>query len=261
MNFSDLSRRAPVVYTPCVPSTNTLLKSLAVTSDLPDGYVLVTERQTAGRGRLGRSFESPDGGLYLSLLLYPTRTAEEIPTLTPCAAVAVCRAVKRVCGVSPDIKWPNDLQVDGKKLCGILTESSTVRGKRFVVLGVGINVNTDIAGFPPELRETAGSLSAVTGKRVDAERLARAVIEELDRMSEHWTLDSRYCLEEYRQSCCTLGCDITLLRGDERTDAIALAVGDDFSLIVETGGETKHISFGEVSIRKKAYNKPAAELY
>lgn len=250
MNFADLSRRAPVLYQPCVPSTNTLLKALAA-SALPDGSVLVAEKQTAGRGRLGRAFESPDGGLYLSRLLYPKRPVEEIPTLTPCAAVAVCRAVERVCGIYPEIKWPNDLQLGGRKLCGILTESSTARGERFVVLGVGINVNTDRKKLPPELRGSAVSLSDFTGKRVDIEGLARAVVEELDVMAESWTADPGYCLEEYRQSCCTLGCDITLICGDERTDAHALGIDRDFALLVETGGEIKRISFGEVSVRRK----------
>ena len=251
MKLADLSRRAPVVYKPCVTSTNTLLKTLAA-SGLPDGFVLVTQKQTAGRGRLGRTFESPDGGLYLSILLYPQRSPEETPTLTPCAAVAVSRAVERVSGVSPDIKWPNDLQLGGRKLCGILTESSTACGRRYVVIGIGINVNTRKEDLPPELRDTAVSLADFTGKRMDTERLACAVIEELDRMTELWTADSRFCLEEYRRRCCTLGCDVTLLCGGECADAHALDVDDSFALIVETDDGIRRISFGEVSLRKKA---------
>ena len=250
MELSDFSRGAPVDYRPCVSSTNTVLKALAAASELPDGYVLAAEKQTAGRGRLGRTFESPDGGLYLSLLLYPACPAEEIPTLTPCAAVAVCRALERVCGVSADIKWPNDLQLGGKKLCGILTESSTGRGKRFVVLGIGLNVNSSIAAFPPELRDTAVSLADYLGKNVALEPLIRALLEELDRMLESWAADHRCCLAEYREKCCTLGRNVTLLRSDTRTNARALGIDDDYALIAETASGLEHISFGEVSIRR-----------
>ena len=249
MDFSGLKRTAPTVYKPCVTSTSTIVKGL-VPSGIAEGFTLVSAKQTTGRGRLGRSFASPDGGLYLSMLFFPKCAPEEIATLTPCAAVAVRRAVERVCGIAPDIKWPNDLQLDGKKLCGILTESSVYLGQRFVVVGIGINVNTEASDFPEEVREIAVSLSEKTGKKTDTEKLAVAVIEELDAMYKNWTVDRKYCLDEYRNACVTVGCDIVILHGEERESARSLGIDEDFSLITEVNGKRRHISFGEISIRK-----------
>lgn len=245
----EMKRAAPVVYKSCVTSTNTIVKGL-VPSGIPEGFALAAEKQTSGRGRLGRSFQSPDGGLYLSMLLFPKCSPEEIATLTPCAAVAVRRAIIRVCGIAPDIKWPNDLQLDGKKLCGILTESSVYCEKRFVVVGIGINVNTEIDTLPEELRDIAVSVYEKTGEKTDIEKLAAAVIEELDAMYLLWTENKKYCLDEYRVGCVTTGCDIVIINGDERMNARSVGIDEDFSLIAEADGEIRHVSFGEVSIRK-----------
>lgn len=245
-----MKRRAPVVCRSCVTSTNTVIKGL-VPSGLPDGFVLAAEKQTSGRGRLGRDFASPEGGLYLSMLLYPQCLPEETATLTPCAAVAVSRAIEKVCGLVPEIKWPNDLQINGKKLCGILTESSVCGGKRYVIIGIGINVNTDIPSLPPEVQEIAASVFCETGRRVDMEKLAAAIIRELDAMVESWTADRHYCIEEYREKCSSIGCDIYLIRGEEKIEAHVLDVDESFALTVEQNGEKKRIDFGEISVRKK----------
>ena len=245
----DIKRAAPIVYKPCVTSTNTVIKGL-VPSGIAEGFTLVAEKQTAGRGRMGRSFDSPVGGLYLSMLFFPKCAPEEIATLTPCAAVAVKRAVERECGISPAIKWPNDLQLDGRKLCGILTESSVYLGRRFVVVGIGINVNTDISALPEELRDIAVSVCEYTGNGISIERLSSAIIEELDSMYSQWTENKKYCLDEYRRSCVTADCDILIIRPDGRENARAVGIAEDFSLIAEINGEIKHISFGEISVKK-----------
>lgn len=245
----EIERSAPVVLKSCVTSTNTIIKGL-VPSGLPEGFVLAAEKQTSGRGRLGRSFESPDGGLYLSILLYPKCAPEVTATLTPCAAVAVSRALEKVCGIVPEIKWPNDLQINGRKLCGILTESSVYCGRRYVVIGIGINVNTDISALPPEVKDIAASVFGETGKKTEIEKLASEIIRELDLMYESWNKDKRYCIGEYREKCSSLGCDIFLVLGDVKTEAHAVDVDESFALIVETGGGKKRIDFGEISIRK-----------
>ena len=250
MELKDLKRSAPVVLKSCVTSTNTVLKGL-VPSGLPDGFVLAAEKQTSGRGRLGRSFESPEGGLYLSMLLYPKCRPEETATLTPCAAVAVSRAIEKVCNLAPEIKWPNDLQINGKKLCGILTESSVYAGRRYVIIGIGLNVNTDVSQLPPELRELAASVFGETGRRTEMEMLIREIVRELDAMTERWTEDKSYCLSEYREKCSSLGCDIYLIRGEEKIEARSLDVDGSFALLVEIGGERKRIDFGEISVRKR----------
>ncbi|MBP3538317.1 MAG: biotin--[acetyl-CoA-carboxylase] ligase [Oscillospiraceae bacterium] len=248
MDFSTLHRAAPVVYKPCVTSTNTLVKGL-VPSGIPDGFTLVAASQIAGKGRLGRSFQSPQGGLYLSMLRFPRCPLEQTAQLTPCVGVAVCRAIERVCGLTPEIKWPNDLLLGGKKLCGILLESSSFRGSRFVVVGVGINVNTAPSDFPEELRESATSLAAALGREVDLQALALAEIEELDAMYAQWQTDPACCLDDYRRLCVSTNRAVTLIENGSSRPAFARSIDENYSLIVEVDGREQHISTGEVSLR------------
>ena len=244
-----LDRRAPAVYKECVTSTNTLLKGLAA-SGVPDGFTLVAARQTSGRGRLGRSFASPEGGLYLSMLLRPGNDMQRASTLTPCAAVAVCRAVERVCGVVPGIKWPNDLLLGGKKLCGILTEASLAGGGAYVVIGLGVNVNTAPEDFPAELRGSAVSLFEATGQRFDIRTLAAAIIEELDSIYAAWKPDTACVLDEYRRLCVSTGCAVSLIRGDEVREAYAVGIDENYALIADINGTVEHITMGEISLRR-----------
>ncbi len=248
MEIKGLNRNAPIVCKECVTSTNTIIKGL-VQSGLPEGFVLAAEKQTSGRGRLGRSFESPVGGLYLSMLLYPKCLPEETATITPCAAVAVSQAIEKICGVAPKIKWPNDLKINGKKLCGILTESSSYCGRRYVVIGIGINVNTKVEELAPEMQETAASVFDTTGKITDIAALTAEIVRRLDEMYESWKADKSYCIDEYRKKCDSIGREIYIIRGDERTKVYSVDVDDSFALIVEENGERKRIDFGEISIR------------
>ena len=170
--LNGFSRSAPVLFVEETASTNTLLKELALKGQAP-GTVLIARRQSGGRGRLERRFSSPEGGLYLSMLLAPECSAEQSLSITPCTAVAVHRAVSALCGISADIKWPNDLLYNGRKICGILCESVFLNGRQLVILGVGLNVTTPQEAFPQELQDTAGSLlslcdSANTDKTVAA---------------------------------------------------------------------------------------------
>ena len=155
----------PVHHFETLDSTNDLAKELAV-QGAPEGTVVVAEAQTGGRGRLGREWDSPPGvGLYVSLVLRPMLPPMELPQITLTTAVAVVRAVRRVAGVAPGIKWPNDLLLNGKKLGGILTEMETESDRiRHVVVGLGLNVNNP--GFPPELAATATSLTLTAGRSV-----------------------------------------------------------------------------------------------
>ena len=162
-----------------VDSTNLRARQLAA-EGAADGTVVVADRQTAGRGRLGRSFQSPGGqGIYLTALLRPDLPPERLSPVTAMAGVAVCRAVERLCGVSPGLKWPNDPVLDGKKLCGILTELSlegeTARVQE-LVLGIGINVSQRPEDFTPEVREIATSLVQALGHAVSRPALAAEII-------------------------------------------------------------------------------------
>jgi len=232
-------------------STNTYLKKRAA-EGAPEGTVVIANAQTAGRGRMGRSFASAPGlGIYLSMLLRPSTEAECVQSLTAGTAVAVCRAIERVCGVAPGIKWINDLFLKGKKICGILCESSVKSGSaEYVVLGIGLNVITRPQDFPEELRGTAGSLYSQTGIVYERGKLISAMISELSAMYEAWKTDPRALLDDYRRRCIVLGktVEVSPVTGGVFM-AAAEAISDDFGLVLRLpDGSTSTVHSGEVSI-------------
>ncbi len=233
-----------------IPSTNTLLREKAA-AGAPHGAVVAAAAQTAGRGRRGRSFFSPDGtGLYISVLLRPALSPARAIRITTAAAVAAAAAVEEVTGRSPDIKWVNDLYLDGRKVAGILTESAlTPAGDRleYAVLGIGMNVSPPPGGFPPEIAEIAGAIlpSPIPDGRA---KIAAAFLTHLFRLADR--LHDVSYMEEYRRRCFILGEPITVLRGDNRYPATALAVDDDGGLTVRLeDGSEEVLSSGEVSTR------------
>ena len=237
-----------------VDSTNTVCKTLAQ-EGAPDGTVAVADEQTAGRGRRGRSFSSgPGRGVYLSALLRPQLAPEKILPLTALGAVAACDAVERTCGVRPQIKWTNDLVLNGKRLSGTLTELS-LEGEsgalQYAVIGIGVNCNNASEDFPPELREVATSLYLETGKRVQRAALAAALIEELDKLyAALQSGDTASYLTAYRRDCLTLGREVQLLWQNVKEKVTALDVDDQFGLVVRRAdGTVETIRTGEVSVR------------
>src|SRR5690606_4445954 len=140
------------------------------------------EAQEQGRGRRGRGWYSPFGeGIFSSLVLRPPIAPFEAPVLALLAAVAVCRAIRKECGLDAGVKWPNDVQVEGRKVCGILVEmGAEIESVNYVVIGTGINANVRPEAFPPELRETAGSLRGFLGAPVDRVRLLAAYLQAID---------------------------------------------------------------------------------
>ena len=243
-------QKAPILFLEETDSTNLAVRRLAE-AGAEGGSVIWAARQTAGRGRLGRSFASPEGGLYFSMLLRQSEDPARDLQLTPAAAVAAARAIERVCELRCGVKWPNDLVCGGKKLCGILCESFSARGERFVVLGIGLNVNT--ADFPSELREIAVSVRQLTGKETPLPALAQALAEELDRAVDAARRGDPALLEAYRDRCVTVGREVLLLRDGESREAFALGVNEDYSLRVRLpDGGTEDLRFGEVSLRSKA---------
>ncbi len=232
-----------------VDSTNTRLKEWA-REGLPAGSVMLSERQTAGRGRLGRSFVSPPGGLYLSYLLRPELPPESLGELTAWVAVAVRRALERCCGFFPEIKWVNDLQWQGRKLCGILCETALRDGRvRNLIVGVGVNVSTAEEDFPPELRQTAASLASLGLPVPDRSVLASELIRALDALAAGFPREREAYLKEYRAACVTLGKRVTLSDGSE---AFAEALGDDFSLLLrKPDGSLRQLRSGEATLHRE----------
>lgn len=227
-----------------LPSTNATARELAQ-DGAPEGTVVVAAAQTAGRGTRSRAFFSPQGGVYMSILLRP-READGC-LITSCAAVAVARAIERLCPLKVQIKWVNDLYVGGRKLCGILTEAGFTPegGIDYVVLGIGVNVAA--VPFPPEITAIATSLGN-EGCAVDRAALIAAILEEWE--IAYATIGSGDFLAESRARSCVLGQRVTVTRGNERFTATARDINDRGHLVVETDyGETLALLSGEVSIR------------
>ena len=236
-----------------VSSTNDLLKAMAE-EGAAEGTVLVAGEQTRGKGRLGRSFTSAAGkGIYLSALLRPELSPEALLPLTGFVAEAMVRAVARAAGAEARIKWVNDLILNGRKLCGILTESafSSAGRLKYVVVGIGLNVNYNQTDFPEELRPIAGSLKTELGRPFDLAPLAATMIEELDSLySALLSGDTAAYLAAYREHCLTLHQDVLLLQNDVTTPAYALDVDEALGLLVRypDGGQAL-VRSGEASVR------------
>lgn len=236
---------APVQVYDTLESSNRTAKLLAL-DGAPHGTLVLTAHQSAGRGRLGRVFESPAGkGVYLSVLLRPAASAQ---TATIGAAVAVCRAVQELCGLELGIKWVNDLYYQGKKVCGILTEAGTdlESGRlEWLVVGIGLNLTSRPEDWPEELRPIAGSLYPGGPAPVSRAALAGAIARELLGLCPDFD-----CLDEYRTRCFVPGHWVTVCTGTESYAAKAVAIDDAGRLIVQReGGRTEALCHGEVSIR------------
>ena len=203
-----------------------------------------------GRGRLGRQWDSPPGtGLYVSLLLRPPLPPTEMPQITLTTAVAVARAVKRVTGVAPGIKWPNDLLLDGKKLGGILTEMETESEQiRHLVVGLGLNVNNP--AFPEELQPIATSLVLATGRRHSRLHILQAWLEEFEELYDRFLArEFAGILHEWRRLTVTLGQRVTVRQGPVTICGQALEVAPDGALLVETDdGEVVRVTSGEIAV-------------
>lgn len=242
---------APIHLYDRLESSNQTAKRLAL-SGAPHGTLVLTNQQSAGRGRMGRKFESPAGqGIYLSLLLRADIPAADAQTVTLSAAVAVCRAVKALCGLELSIKWVNDLYYHGKKVCGILTEGALdleTGGLQYAIVGIGVNCFPPEGGFPEDLPE-AGSVFAERPQGIEGRsQLAGAI---LNHFFEFYpNLAQRPFFEDYRKRSLVLGKEITVLEGNQTRAALALDLDQDFSLRVrEADGTERTLSSGEVRVR------------
>ena len=235
-----------------VTSTNTLLRELAA-NGAPEGYVVAAEEQTAGKGRMGRSFHSPAGhGIYFSLLLRPGLKSADAALITSAAAVATARAIEDVIGVSVGIKWVNDLFADGKKVCGILTEATFDMESGSIesaVLGIGVNVTKPDQGYPEEINDIAGALMSNRHRKESGR--CRLIATTLDNFWEFYQeLSARRFLDEYKARSILLGRDIHVLSHDGKRDASALDIDDECRLVVRyANGEISALGSGEVSVR------------
>lgn len=232
-------------------TTNNRARELAL-EGAPEGTLVVAEKQTAGRGRRGKVWESPLGtGIWMSLVLRPQIMPAEASVLTLLCGLATAEAIEAETGLSAGIKWPNDILINGKKAVGILTEMDCEMSEvHFVIPGIGINVNT--ASFPPEIAEIATSLYLECGKTVSRRRLVHKVLERLEEHYETFLRTGSFAamLEDYRKHCITLGKEVHVL-GREPFFAEALDITPEGELLVRRAdnGKEEVVFSGEVSIR------------
>lgn len=230
-----------------LPSTNDYAAGIA--KDSGGTTLIVTPRQTAGRGTKGRGFFSEaDEGLYLSLLLHPDFAASLAMLATPAAAVAVCRAIQNITGVSCGIKWVNDIVINDKKLCGILTESRlSGDGKRLQYLIIGIGINVRVARFPADIAGTATSLDRHSDTPVDRNVLCATIVNEL--MPLLASIEDRQFLAEYRTWSSLLGRTVLFEKDGRQLVGAATAINDDGNLIIDVKGISYTLISGDVSVK------------
>ena len=241
-----------ISYFPTISSTNDRLKLLAK-QGAPHGTVVLAGHQSAGHGRMGRSFHSPEGmGIYLSLLLRPDCIPGDLMHLTCAAAVAMCDAVEKAAGIRPGIKWTNDLVIGRRKLGGILTELGfTPQGAvEYAIIGIGINCRQQETDFPDEIQKIACSLNMVCRAEVSPTRLAAAMLESLAQMDAQLLTEKAVILDAYRSDCITVGKAVSAVRGDSIRYGVARDIDSDGALIVAfDDGTVEAVNAGEVSIR------------
>ncbi len=238
----------PLRVLPLVDSTNLEAKRWAL-EGAPHGALVVAEKQQAGRGRMGRLFESPPGGLYMSVVLRPENGQAGLSLLTAAAAVAACRAVAGLCGRQLCIKWVNDLFWEGKKCCGILTEGVAgleSGGFEYLVCGIGINYTTPSAAFPAALQQQAVSIYPEGSAPVPRVRLAAEIHQNL--MALFAALPRADFLDEYRKRNLVPGRRVQVMASPPY-EALALGIDGEARLLVRRDdGEELALSAGEVSV-------------
>jgi len=223
-----------------VGSTNAVALSLA--RDCPNGTVILAETQKEGRGRLSRPWASPPGGIWMSLILKPKMPLNLVYQINMAASVALCRAFSSMFCLDAGIKWPNDLLIRELKICGILMEvSAQVDRLDYAVVGLGLNANNNLSGFPAEWRTT--SLAAELGHDIDRCELICRILEEIEVAYEN--MGSKDIYEEWRSRSLTLNRQvrITSAAGDLVGEAVDLA--EDGALLLRTGDELKRVLAGD----------------
>ncbi|HZU74655.1 MAG TPA: biotin--[acetyl-CoA-carboxylase] ligase [Acidimicrobiales bacterium] len=239
------TRFGDVRWFPEIGSTNTYLLEEA-RQGAPEGVVALAGVQTAGRGRLGRTWVAPPGSsLLLSILLRPALSVERLHLVNAAVAMATADACLQAAGVEPELKWPNDLLVGSRKLAGVLAELETTAGSLAVVVGVGLNVNWPTE-LPAELAEVATSLNHVCGAEVDRAQVLVALLLALEDRYAALVGDPARVASEYRSRCSTIGRTVRVDLAGESFTGTALDVSDDGHLIVDVGACMRQVTAGDV---------------
>lgn len=247
MHLLPQNEKYNIIVYDTVDSTNNLGKKL-IGSGNREETIIISNEQTMGRGRMGREFYSPaDTGVYMSFVLFPNRHVSDMGTLTTRVCVGVCRVIEAVKDCKAEIKWVNDIFVDGKKVCGILTEavtdfeSGTVEA---VVIGIGLNVSTHSTDFPEELSMMAGSINP---KNISRNIIVTRMINEV--VAVYNEKDEKSLMEEYRERCFLIGREITYYRNGVPIVGKAVDINNQGNLVIEKeNGTIEVLSSGEVTL-------------
>lgn len=220
-----------------------------------EGTVVIAQTQSAGKGRRGHIWKSPKNtGIYMSILMYPNISPRQAPKITLIAGLCVCKAIRKITGIKAVIKWPNDLLINGRKVCGILTEMNAGMEKvNFIVLGIGINVNTN--SFPKEIENIATSLKIEGNKNYIRKTIIQEFLKEFEEYYYKYIEDTDFkkFVKEYKNFCSTIGQKVNVISNNSFS-GLAVDVTDDGELVVEKENGDREIVFsGEVSVRSASY--------
>ncbi len=249
--LNDEYKKAPIKVYKTISSTNTEAKLMSL-QGAEHGTVILSEEQTNGRGRMGRSFYSPsESGIYMSIILKPDLSITDSVLITTASAVAVCLAVEKFTNIEPKIKWVNDIYINNKKVCGILTEavtdieSGTINA---LIVGIGLNVKTEI--FPEELKKRAGSLFNSSKNSYIRNRLAAEIINNV--LSTCANLEDRNFLKIYKNRSMIIGEKIRYLKNNKWYEGYAQDIDEYGGLVVShEDGHKEILHSGEISVRKQ----------
>jgi len=241
-----------IIYYDSIGSTNTKAKELAE-SGQEHGTVIISEEQTTGRGRLGRNFISPKyKGIWMSIILRPNIITENVAQITLIGAAAVQKAIMKM-GIETKIKWPNDIVLNSKKICGILTEmSGEINHINYLIMGMGINVNLDGEDIPLDLKERATSIKLECGRFMERKILLANILNIFEKLYIEFVQNDniKETIEICRKNSMLIGKEIQLVNRGKVTTAKAIDISDNGELIIENNqGAIEHIVSGEVSIR------------
>ncbi len=253
IELKDKSFIKEIVHYNTVDSTNSQGKLMAAQGAI-EGTIVISEEQTGGKGRLGREWISPKGtGIWMSIILKPNIEPQEATIITQITAAAVASAIIKLTGIKAGIKWPNDIIVDGKKVCGILTEmSGELNSINYVVVGIGVNVNMNQEDFPEELKEVAISLKESFGEDLSRKELVIKILSEFEELYLDFinTNNAQKSISICRELSVTLGKQVKIVQRGKTILAEALDITEDGELLIKSSDENiQKVVSGEVSVR------------
>lgn len=240
-----------IFYFPELESTNIIAKVKASprVEGINEGTIIIAERQSAGKGRWGRRWFSPVGGIWLSIILYPQLSPSYIPRITLMTAVAIVKAMERCAQIKAQIKWPNDILINEKKVCGILTEMSAELDMiNWIVVGIGINANINQGEFPEDIKDNSVSLKEILGKKISRVSLVQILLEEFEKYYERLKRrEFSSILKEWKLYSHALRRKIKINMGEKIITGEAIDINEEGALILKKeDGELLEIISGTI---------------